>query len=130
MQAISDFFTWLFTNKTGVIFLVIGGILLCLVIAVVMERKTKQTYFEHRRPTTTGPSSTTMTRTRTSSHHAAHPSTQKRPARRTHFSPGALFGAERGLAHRKRPPTGGGGLSNSWCGRKDLNLHEIALIRT
>ena len=47
MQAISDFFTWLFTNKTGVIFLVIGGILLCLVIAIVMERKTKQTYFEH-----------------------------------------------------------------------------------
>ena len=30
MQAISDFFTWLFTNKTGVIFLVIGGVLLCL----------------------------------------------------------------------------------------------------
>ena len=33
MQAISDFF--------------IGGVLLCLVIAIVMERKTKQTYFEH-----------------------------------------------------------------------------------
>ena len=45
MQAISDFFMWLFTDKTGVIFLVIGGVLLCLVIA--MERKTKQTYFEH-----------------------------------------------------------------------------------
>ena len=41
MQAISDFFMWLFTNKTGVIFLVIGGVLLCLVIAIVMERKTK-----------------------------------------------------------------------------------------
>ena len=40
------------------------------------------------------------------------------------------FEAERGLAHRKRPPTEAGGLSNSWCGRKDLNLHEIALIRT
>ena len=47
MQAISDFFMWLFTDKTGVIFLVIGGVLLCLVIAIVMERKTKQTYFEH-----------------------------------------------------------------------------------
>ena len=47
MQAISDFFMWLFTNTTGVIFLVIGGVLLCLVIAIVMERKTKQTYFEH-----------------------------------------------------------------------------------
>ena len=47
MQAISDFFMWLFTDKTGVIILVIGGVLLCLVIAIVMERKTKQTYFEH-----------------------------------------------------------------------------------
>ena len=43
MQAISDFFMWLFTDKTGVIFLVIGGVLLCLVIAIVMERKTKPT---------------------------------------------------------------------------------------
>ena len=47
MQAISDCFMWLFTDKTGVICLVIGGVLLCLVIAIVMERKTKQTYFEH-----------------------------------------------------------------------------------
>lgn len=47
MQAISDLITWLFNDKTGVIVLVIGGILLCLVIAIVMERKTKQTYFEH-----------------------------------------------------------------------------------
>ena len=47
MQAISDFFMWRFTDKTRVIFLVIGGVLLCLVIAIVMERKTKQTYFEH-----------------------------------------------------------------------------------
>ena len=47
MQAISDFFMWLFTDKTGVIILVIGGVLLCLVIAIVMERKTKQTHFEH-----------------------------------------------------------------------------------
>ncbi len=47
MQAISDLFAWLFGDKTGVIVLVIGGILLCLVIAMVMERKTKQTYFNH-----------------------------------------------------------------------------------
>ncbi len=47
MQAISDLITWLFNDKTGVIVLVIGGILLCLIIAIVMERKTKQTYFEH-----------------------------------------------------------------------------------
>lgn len=47
MQAISDVFAWLFEDKTGVIVLVIGGMLLCLLIAFIMERKTKQTYFEH-----------------------------------------------------------------------------------
>ncbi len=47
MQAISDLFAWLFGDKTGVIVLVIGGILLCLLIAFLMERKTKQTYFNH-----------------------------------------------------------------------------------
>lgn len=47
MQAISDFFAWLFGDKTGVIFLVIGGILICLLIAFILERKTKQTYYEH-----------------------------------------------------------------------------------
>lgn len=47
MQAIGDFFTWLFGTRTGVIALVIGGIFLCLIIAVLMERKTKSVYFNH-----------------------------------------------------------------------------------
>ena len=47
MQAIGDFFNWLFNDKAGVIVLVFGGILLCLLIAFVMERKTKETYFNH-----------------------------------------------------------------------------------
>ncbi len=47
MQAISDFISWLFGDRTGVIVLVLGGIVLCLVIAVVMERKTKTMYFNH-----------------------------------------------------------------------------------
>ncbi len=47
MQAISDFFSWLFGDKTGVIVLVLGGILVCLGIAFVMERKTKTMYFNH-----------------------------------------------------------------------------------
>ena len=34
MQAISDFFMWLFTDKTGVIFLVIGGVLLLSLIHI------------------------------------------------------------------------------------------------
>ena len=47
MQAVEDIFAWLFGDKTGVIVLVIIGILLCLLIAFLMERKTKQTYYEH-----------------------------------------------------------------------------------
>ena len=40
MQAIGDFFTWLFNDKIGVICLILGGIILCLIIALFMERKT------------------------------------------------------------------------------------------
>ena len=47
MQAISDFFTWLFTDQVGVICLVVGGAFVCLIIALLMERKTKQRYFNH-----------------------------------------------------------------------------------
>ena len=47
MQAITDFFTWLFNDRTGVVCLVGGGIVLCLLIALLMERKTKRVYFNH-----------------------------------------------------------------------------------
>lgn len=47
MQAVIDFFTWLFNDKVGVLCLIAGGIVLCLIIALLMERKTKQRYFNH-----------------------------------------------------------------------------------
>lgn len=47
MQAIGDFVTWLFNDQTGVLVLIAGGIVICLVIALLMERKTKQRYFNH-----------------------------------------------------------------------------------
>lgn len=47
MQAITDFFTWLFTDTTGVICLIAGGVVICLVIALLMERTTKKRYFNH-----------------------------------------------------------------------------------
>lgn len=47
MQAIGDFFTWLFNDRTGVICLIGGGIVICLVIALLMERTTKKRYFNH-----------------------------------------------------------------------------------
>lgn len=47
MQAIGDFFTWLFNDQTGVICLILGGIVICLIIALLMERTTKKRYFNH-----------------------------------------------------------------------------------
>ena len=47
MQAIGDFFTWLFNDRMGVVCLIVGGIVLCLLIALLMERKTKKRYFNH-----------------------------------------------------------------------------------
>ena len=47
MQAIGDFVTWLFNDQTGVLVLIAGGIVICLIIALLMERKTKQRYFNH-----------------------------------------------------------------------------------
>lgn len=47
MQAIGDFFTWLFNDQTGVICLILGGIVICLIIALLMERSTKKRYFNH-----------------------------------------------------------------------------------
>ncbi|HIY50355.1 MAG TPA: hypothetical protein IAA43_00220 [Candidatus Olsenella avicola] len=47
MQAIGDFVTWLFNDQTGVLVLIAGGIVICLIIALLMERKTKERYFNH-----------------------------------------------------------------------------------
>ena len=47
MQAIGDFFTWLFNDTTGVLCLIVGGIVICQIIAILMERKTKRRYFNH-----------------------------------------------------------------------------------
>ena len=47
MQAIGDVFTWLFNDQTGVICLILGGIVICLIIALLMERTTKKRYFNH-----------------------------------------------------------------------------------
>ncbi len=42
-----DFFTWLFTDKTGVVCLVIGGMLVCLLISFILERCTRKQYYNH-----------------------------------------------------------------------------------
>lgn len=42
-----DFVNWLFNTRQGVIALVLGGILLFLIIAFVLERKTRTIYKNH-----------------------------------------------------------------------------------
>ena len=42
-----DFFTWLFSDRTGVVCLVIGGMLVCLLISFVLERRTRKEYYNH-----------------------------------------------------------------------------------
>ena len=47
MQAISDFFTWLFETRQGVVFLVLGGIVFFLIVAFILERRTRAIYRNH-----------------------------------------------------------------------------------
>ena len=47
MEAINNFFTWLFSSRQGVIALIVGGIILFLVIAFVLERRTRAMYKNH-----------------------------------------------------------------------------------
>lgn len=47
MSAISEFFSWLFATRTGVIVLVLGGIVLFLIIALILERRTRAIYKNH-----------------------------------------------------------------------------------
>ena len=46
---IVDFFMWLFTTRTDVLCLVVGGILLFLLIAFILERKTRKQYYNHKK---------------------------------------------------------------------------------
>ena len=47
MEAVSSFFSWLFGTRAGVLALVVGGIVLFLVIAIILERRTRMKYKEH-----------------------------------------------------------------------------------
>lgn len=42
-----DFMNWLFDTRAGVAAIFIGGIAVCLLIAFVLERRTKKMYFDH-----------------------------------------------------------------------------------
>jgi len=49
MQSISDFFTWLFNDRTGVICLVLAGVAICLIISFVLERRMRKQYYNHKK---------------------------------------------------------------------------------
>lgn len=47
MDAINNFFTWLFSTRPGVVCLLVGGIVICLIIAFILERRGKKMYYDH-----------------------------------------------------------------------------------
>ena len=49
MAAVSEFVSWLFGTRTGVLALLGGGIVLFLIIALVLERRTRAIYKNHER---------------------------------------------------------------------------------
>ena len=44
---LGGFFDWLFGTRTGVLCLIGRGIVLFLIIALILERRTKKMYFNH-----------------------------------------------------------------------------------
>ena len=42
-----DFLNWLFATRTGVMALILGGIVLFLIIALVLERRGRKIYYNH-----------------------------------------------------------------------------------
>ena len=42
-----DFLNWLFATRTGVMALILGGIVLFLLIAFVLERRGRKIYYTH-----------------------------------------------------------------------------------
>ena len=47
MGSIGSFLSWLFGTRQGVISLVVGGIVLFLIIAFILERRTRALYKNH-----------------------------------------------------------------------------------
>ena len=49
MEAVVEFFTWLFATRAGVLVLVVGGILLFVVIACILEIQTRRRFKNHKK---------------------------------------------------------------------------------
>jgi len=47
MDQASNFVYWLFNTRMGVVALVLGGVVLFVIIAFILERRTRQVYKNH-----------------------------------------------------------------------------------
>ncbi|MBR3327222.1 MAG: hypothetical protein IKG22_07860 [Atopobiaceae bacterium] len=47
MESIESFFTWLFGTRPGVLVLMVGGVLLFLLIAWLLEKRTRKQFYNH-----------------------------------------------------------------------------------
>lgn len=49
MEAINNFFAWLFGTRPGVLVLMVGGVLLFLLIAWLLEKRTRAKFYNHKK---------------------------------------------------------------------------------
>ncbi len=49
METIQSFFHWLFNDRMGVLALMVGGILLFLLIAYLLEKRMRKQFYNHKR---------------------------------------------------------------------------------
>lgn len=49
MDAINNFFDWLFGTRTGVVTLMVGGVVLFLIIAWLLEKRTRARFYNHQK---------------------------------------------------------------------------------
>lgn len=47
MESINNFFAWLFGTRAGVLALMVGGVLLFLLVAWLLEKRTRKQYYNH-----------------------------------------------------------------------------------
>ncbi len=49
VESINQFFAWLFGTKVGVLALMVGGVLLFLLLAWVLEKRTRAKFYNHKK---------------------------------------------------------------------------------
>ncbi len=47
MESVESFFAWLFGTRTGVLVLMVGGVLLFLLIAWLLEKRMRKKFYNH-----------------------------------------------------------------------------------